>query len=65
MAALIKQEAGINVDLVVGGRGEFTVWVGEETVTKKDADGFPADEDVVTAGRRALRSDAMLEKEEA
>ncbi len=54
MAALIKQEAGINVDLVVGGRGEFTVWVGEETVAKKDASGFPADEEVVTAVRRAL-----------
>ena len=40
--------------LIVGGRGEFTVWVDEETVAKKDAHGFPADEEIVTAVRRAL-----------
>ena len=54
MAALIKQEIGIDVELIVGGRGEFTVWVGEETVAKKDASGFPADEEMVTAVRQAL-----------
>ena len=54
MAALIKQETGIDAEIIAGGRGEFTVWVGEETVAKKDAGGFPADEDVVTAVRRAL-----------
>ncbi len=54
MAALIKQETGIDAEVIVGGRGEFTVWVGEETVAKKDASGFPADEEVVTAVRRAL-----------
>ena len=54
MAALIKQDTGTDAALIVGGRGEFTVWVGEETVAKKDASGFPADEDIVTAVRRAL-----------
>ncbi len=54
MAALIKQETGIDAEIIAGGRGEFTVWVGEETVAKKDASGFPADEEVVTAVRRAL-----------
>ncbi len=56
MAALIKQEIGIDAEVIVGGRGEFTVWVGEETVAKKDASGFPVDEEVVTAVRRALQS---------
>ena len=56
MAALIKAETGIDAELVVGGRGEFTVWVGEETVAKKDGSGFPADEEAVAAVRRALGS---------
>jgi len=54
VAALINAETGIEPDLVVGGRGEFTVWVGEETVAKKDAGGFPAEEEAVAAVRRAL-----------
>ena len=56
MAALIKAETGIEAELVVGGRGEFTVWVGRETVAKKDVSGFPADEEAVSAVRRALGS---------
>ena len=56
MAALIKAETGSEPELIVGGRGEFTVWVGEETVAKKDAGGFPADEEVVAAVRRAVAS---------
>jgi hypothetical protein len=54
VAALIKAETGIEPELVVGGRGEFTVWVGEETVAKKNASGFPAEEEAVRAVRRAL-----------
>ena len=54
MAALIKKETGRDTELIVGGRGEFTVWVGEETVAKKDAGRFPEDEEVVTAVQRAL-----------
>jgi len=56
VAALIKAETGIEPGLVVGGRGEFTVWVGEETVAKKTTSGFPAEEEVVSAVRRALAS---------
>ncbi len=54
MAALIKQETGIDAEIIEGGRGEFTVWVGEETVAKKDAGVFPEDEEIVTAVQRAL-----------
>jgi hypothetical protein len=53
VAALIKQDTGIDAAIIVGGRGEFTVWVGEEIVAKKDANGFPTDEEVVTAVQRA------------
>jgi hypothetical protein len=56
VAALIKAETGIEPELVAGGRGEFTVWVGEETVAKKDAGGFPSDEEAVAAVRRAIGS---------
>ena len=56
MAALIEAETGTAPELVVGGRGEFTVWVGEETVAKKSADGFPTDEEAVAAVLRALAS---------
>ncbi len=52
MAALIKKDTGIDVEIIEGDRGEFTVWVGEETVAAKDASGFPTDEDVVKAVRK-------------
>ena len=54
MAALIKQETGIDAELIEGGRGEFTVWVDEETVAKKGANGFPVDDEVVAAVHQAL-----------
>ncbi len=54
MAALIKEATGINAALVEGRRGEFTVWVGEALVATKDGRGFPPEEDVVAAVRRAL-----------
>jgi hypothetical protein len=54
VAALIKQQTGTEAELVEGGRGEFTVWVDEETVAKKDANGFPDDLEAVAAVQRAL-----------
>jgi len=54
VAALIKQDTGIDAALIVGDRGEFTIWVDEETVAKKDASGFPADEEILAAVRRML-----------
>ena len=54
MAALITDEMGLHVEVVVGGRGEFTIWVGDERVAMKDANGFPTDEDAVSAVRRAV-----------
>jgi hypothetical protein len=58
VAALIKAETGIEPELVAGGRGEFTVWVDEQIVAKKDASGFPAEDVTVAAVRRALGTSA-------
>ena len=54
MAAFIKDELGIDSELSEGGRGEFTVWVGDAVVAKKDLQGFPSDEDVLAAVKRAV-----------
>jgi hypothetical protein len=54
VATLIKNEIGIEPEIVVGGRGEFTVWVGDETVARKDSDGFPPDAAIVASVRKAL-----------
>ena len=54
MAALIKDELGIDTDLIEGGPGEFTVWVGDGVVAKKDTQGFPSDEEAVAAVKQAL-----------
>ena len=49
MAALIKEKTGLDSDVVVGGRGEFTVWLDGKRVAQKDANGFPTDEEVLAA----------------
>jgi hypothetical protein len=54
VAAAIKQKTGLDVQLVEGARGEFTVWVGENIVARKDANGFPSDSAAVTAVQEAL-----------
>jgi len=55
VAALIKDNVGADVQLVEGGRGEFTVWVGDNVVAKKDPlVGFPTDDDALAAVQRAL-----------
>jgi hypothetical protein len=54
VAALIHEQTGVNPEIVEGGRGEFTVWVGDKTVARKDSSGFPSDEDVLAAVQAAL-----------
>ena len=51
MAAELKQTIGVDAQLVVGGSGEFTVWVGDQKVAEKKWGRFPAPEDVVDAVR--------------
>jgi len=36
-----------------GGRGEFSVWVGDEKVVEKSRTGFPSEQAVVEAVQRA------------
>jgi hypothetical protein len=54
VAALIKKETGADSELIEGGRGEFTVWVGEELVARKDSEGFPAEDQALAAVIQAL-----------
>jgi hypothetical protein len=54
VAAVLKQDIGADAEVVEGNRGEFTVWVGEERVAGKDAMGFPSEQDVLAAVRKAL-----------
>ena len=54
MAALIKDELGFDSEVVEGGRGEFTVWVDDEVVAKKDTQGFPSDEEALAAVKKAV-----------
>ena len=54
MAALIKDELGLDPELVEGGRGEFTVWVGDQVVAKKDSQGFPSEQDALAAVKQAV-----------
>jgi hypothetical protein len=54
VAALIKQNAGVESDLEVGGRGELSVWVDGRKVAEKTSRGFPADTDVLQSVNTAL-----------
>lgn len=54
MAALLKSAIGLDAILIAGARGEFSVWVGNECVATKDANGFPAEQDVLAAVQRAV-----------
>jgi hypothetical protein len=54
VAALIRKDTGADVEVIEGGRGEFTVWVGDELVAEKDEQGFPSDQDAAAAVQRAL-----------
>jgi hypothetical protein len=54
VAASIKKTVGIEPALVVGGRGEFTVWVEEKIVAQKGPLGFPTEDEVLAAVQKAL-----------
>ncbi len=56
MAAQVKQQLGVDAELVVGKSGEFTVWVGDAKVAEKTWGRFPDPETVLTAIRTASAS---------
>jgi len=51
VAAQLKQDLGVDAELVVGGSGEFTVWVDDAKVIEKKWGRFPDPKDVTTAVR--------------
>lgn len=51
MAAQLKNDLGVDAELVVGNSGEFTVWVGDAKVSEKRWAKFPEPSDVVAAVR--------------
>ena len=57
MAVLLKKEVGVDPELVEGGRGEFTVWVGDQEVARKGLFGFPSEEEVLSAVRQAFATE--------
>ncbi len=56
MAAQLKQDLGIDAQLVVGNSGEFTVWVDSTKVAEKQRGLFPEPSAVVTAVRAVSSS---------
>ena len=50
MAALISQAVGVTPALVVGDRGEFTVWVDGDLIGRKES----SDDELVTAVEHAI-----------
>jgi hypothetical protein len=51
VAALINQAIGVAPVLVVGGRGEFTVWLDDDLIGRKEL----ADDAIVAAVQRAVQ----------
>ncbi len=54
MAAVIKDATGQLPEVVEGARSEFSVRVDDRIVAQKSRSGFPMDEEIVEAVRRAL-----------
>ena len=53
MAAQLKQDLGLDAEMIGGKSGEFTVWVDDRMVAEKTWSGFPDPDDVVDAVREA------------
>ena len=58
MAAELKQATGLETRLVVGGSGEFTVWLDGKLVAEKKLGRFPSPEECVTAVKAMLPASA-------
>ena len=55
MAALIKEGTAVSaVELISGDRGEFSIWVGNDCVARKDSSGYPPESAIVSAVAAAL-----------
>ena len=56
MAALIKDQLGLETELESGNRGEFTVWVDGVKVAEKSRTGFPGEPAIIETVRKAAAS---------
>ena len=53
MAAEIKQATGLDTQLLIGGSGEFTVWLDDKLLAEKKMGVFPDPSSVVAAVKAA------------
>jgi hypothetical protein len=51
----LKSQLGVDVSLIPGDRGEYTVWVDGTRVASKQGDEYPSDDQVVSAVRSGLK----------
>lgn len=54
MAAEVKRATGLDAQLLIGGSGEFTVWLDDKLVAEKKLGQFPSPDAVVEAVKAAL-----------
>lgn len=54
MADLLKKDLGLDVSMVLGRPGEFSIWVGDRRVASKWLLFFPSDGTVLSSVRAAL-----------
>ncbi|MCW5961338.1 MAG: Rdx family protein [Pyrinomonadaceae bacterium] len=48
-AAAIKERFSLETELIEGGRGEFTVWIGDKKIAEKGWIRFPTIDKILTA----------------
>jgi predicted Rdx family selenoprotein len=57
VAELLKNELGGETELIVGDRSEFSVWVNDKVVLKREnTSSFPEDQKMLEAVRETLKS---------
>jgi hypothetical protein len=52
---MIREATSADVVVVEGGRGEFSVRVGDRVIAQKSPRGFPSDDEIVAGVRAALQ----------
>ena len=55
MAAEVKRATGLDAQLLIGGSGEFTVWLDDQLVAETKMGRFPSADAVVEAVSKAVQ----------
>jgi len=55
VAAVIKEGTSVDVHVIEGSRGEFSVLVGDHVVAQKSPRGFPSDDEILAKVRETLQ----------